>query len=345
MFAQEFISVWETDENREIALPLVDNGTYDFTVDWGDGFSDHIVTYRSSKYYHVYEKEGRYTITISGEIEGWSFGQSRVLNMAYKLREVSQWGSLKLGHTNSQFQFAKNLVITATDSPSLANTLTLYKTFSGAYALTAGIANWDTSTIINMDATFLNAVNFNEDLDGWDTSKVISMKSTFRGATHFNGDIASWDTANVEDFSGFAAGALQFNSNISQWDTARVRSLASMFHQARQFNGDISGWDTSNVYNLNDTFNDAQRFDSDISAWNVSKVRYMSDTFKNAQAFNQNISAWAVDEVEYMHNIFDETRAFAYQDEIATEWSQKTQAYYRAYPKFVFKTHRIHYYE
>ena len=58
-----FISVWQTDnpgcsDDDEIDLPLVENGTYDFVVRWGDGTSDEITSWNSPARRHTYRRRG-----------------------------------------------------------------------------------------------------------------------------------------------------------------------------------------------------------------------------------------------------------------------------------------------
>ncbi len=69
-----FVSKWRVSEGEQIALPLVENGNYDFVVNWGDGTKSHITSWDQSDKYHTYAKAGVKTISIIGTIEGWSFG-------------------------------------------------------------------------------------------------------------------------------------------------------------------------------------------------------------------------------------------------------------------------------
>jgi len=59
----DFISVWDTSKTSDgssietqIKLPLESTGTYDFTVDWGDGTSDTITTYNQPEVTHTYRR-------------------------------------------------------------------------------------------------------------------------------------------------------------------------------------------------------------------------------------------------------------------------------------------------
>ena len=88
-----FISTWqvgtqyvhigdkELDEKDElkthamhITLPLDADGTYDFTVDWGDGSSAHIVSHDQAEVKHTYGCKGEYTVQLNGIVKGFGFG-------------------------------------------------------------------------------------------------------------------------------------------------------------------------------------------------------------------------------------------------------------------------------
>lgn len=70
-----FVSKWRiVNDGESIALPLVSNGIYDFIVNWGDGTRSHITTWDQVDSTHTYAKSGVKTISITGTIEGWSFG-------------------------------------------------------------------------------------------------------------------------------------------------------------------------------------------------------------------------------------------------------------------------------
>ncbi len=69
-----FISIWRTTSpNETITLPYENTGTYDGTIDWGDGnTSGNSYSNRT----HTYLTPGDYTITISGDCVGFRFNDS-----------------------------------------------------------------------------------------------------------------------------------------------------------------------------------------------------------------------------------------------------------------------------
>ena len=51
-------------------------------------------------------------------------------------------------------------------------------------------AEWDVSSVTDMDAVFIDAISFNGDILKWDVSSVKDMSHMFEGASSFNGDLS-----------------------------------------------------------------------------------------------------------------------------------------------------------
>ena len=200
----DFISVWKTDnegasDDNQIMLPLESNGTYNFTVDWGDGTSETITQWDQAEVTHTYAQAGTYTVTISGEIEGFAFRELPVDQV--KLLEIKSWGSLKLGNLGENFLGASNLVFTGNDALDLSGTTIIDYMFAFSDNFNGDISNWDVSSVIDMQYMFYRATAFNSDISRWDVSSVTNMTSLFRNASTFGRDISSWDVSSVTDMT------------------------------------------------------------------------------------------------------------------------------------------------
>ncbi|RZA25525.1 MAG: hypothetical protein EOP10_06600, partial [Proteobacteria bacterium] len=75
-----FVSTWVTGNtagsvttNTKIRLPLVASGTYNFSVNWGDGNTETITAWNAAATTHTYSTSGTYTVTITGTITGFRF--------------------------------------------------------------------------------------------------------------------------------------------------------------------------------------------------------------------------------------------------------------------------------
>ena len=102
-----FISSWDTamtspgySASNQVHLPLVRDGTYNFSVQWGDESNDLITSWNQTATTHAYASAGNYTITMNGTMIGWCFnnGGDRL-----KLLDIKQWGSLQLGNSGGYF--------------------------------------------------------------------------------------------------------------------------------------------------------------------------------------------------------------------------------------------------
>ncbi len=343
-----FVTTWTTNasgddtvsENNQIRLPLATAGSYDFTVEWGDGSSDvvtsadQVLPGETDPVTHTYASAGTYDVTIRGEIDGFGIGidAGSGTTDADKLIDVKQWGSVILRNDGGVFMGADNLTgFSATDEPDLSTISNASFMFAGAQAFdqnlgdwnisqitnmssmfesaiafNGSIGDWDTSQVTDMNSMFSFAVVFDQDIGGWNTSKVTDMDSMFNGAWVFNQDIGSWDTSQVTTMAGMFFDAFAFNQAIGGWNASRVSSMAGMFIAARAFNQSIGSWDTSGVSSMNSMFFFAEAFNQDIGDWDTSLVTDMESMFSDAAAFNQDLSGWCVSLLSSEPDRFDD---------------------------------------
>ncbi|NER13775.1 BspA family leucine-rich repeat surface protein [Leptobacterium flavescens] len=226
-FSEKFISTWKTTTtNEKIRLPLVETGSYNFTVNWGDGSSNKITAWDQDAVTHTYTGPGDYTVTISGEIDGWSFKDN---DSREKITEISSWGSLRLGRNEGHFYKCTNLEITAPDLLNTSGTISFKNAFRKASTtLIPRIEDWDTSEVTNMGSMFTEAPEFNQDIGNWDVGKVTNMAFMFHGAVNFDQNIGNWDIRRVIDMNsmfGREAGLSNENYNalLEGWGAQEVQ--------------------------------------------------------------------------------------------------------------------------
>ena len=95
------------------------------------------------------------------------------------------------------------------------------------------LANWDVSSVTDMNNTFALNTNFNQPIGNWNTSKVTRMYLMFSDAINFNQPIGNWDVSNVTNMDRMFSGAVNFNQDLSSWP-AKFNSnvvLTSFFAQ------------------------------------------------------------------------------------------------------------------
>ena len=166
-----FVSTWNTantsagsSTSTQVKLPLVNGGTYNFVVNWGDGNSNIITAWNAAETTHTYSTSGTYTVSISGICTGWQFNNT---GDRLKFLSVTTWGILKLGDVANNFQGCANLNLT-TVSDNLNTTGKAYFAylFTGCTSLTSvnNINSWDTNAVLYLDGMFQSCPNFNQAL-------------------------------------------------------------------------------------------------------------------------------------------------------------------------------------
>ncbi|MHA1518963.1 MAG: BspA family leucine-rich repeat surface protein [Promethearchaeota archaeon] len=311
-----FLSVWDTrslctgsSAVNQISLPLIASGSYNFSVQWGDGTSDHIVTGNYSAANHTYSSAGIYSVNITGNLEGWQFNY---LGDRLKLFNISQWGSVNLGNAGGYFKDCANLNLKATDAINLTGTTTLYQAFRGCTNLgnNGNMNRWDVSSVTDMGDMFGYASSFNQDISGWDVSSVTTMYYMFHQASAFDQNIGSWDVSSVTTMYSMFYESSAFNQDIGCWNVSSVADMSYMFLDASAFDQNIGGWNVSSVIDMRSMFREASAFDQNIGGWDVSSVTDMDDMFEYASSFNQDIGGWDVSSVTTMYYMFYYASAF-----------------------------------
>jgi len=296
---------------NQYKLPLVSNGIYNMTVDWGDGTSNLITVYNQPEVLHTYTTPGVYNIVISGTCNGWrNIGTSD----RAKLLTISNWGEgfILTGGGGSSGAFTNNInlsSITATDTPKL--TTSMFNAFRGCTSLVTinNIENWDVSSVTNMSSLFDSCWLWNDNVNNWDVSNVTNMNSMFRRAYIFNQPLNNWDVSNVTNMAFMFEEAKVFNQNINNWNVSSVQYMGFMFDTALAFNQPLNNWDTSSVIGMNAMFANAQAFNQSLNNWNTSNVTSMQSMFANTP-FNQPLDNWDTSSVENMSYMFADTNVF-----------------------------------
>jgi surface protein len=177
---------------------------------------------------------------------------------------------------------------------------------NAGYTFVANDGITTTSPMTNATEMLRDASSFNDpDVAEWDTSSITNMQTMFFSATDFNQDIGSWDTSGVTSMQDMLRYASAFNQDIGSWDVSSVTNMTSMLTYASAFNQDIGSWDVSSVTNMNSMFTFVSAFNQDIGSWDVSSVTNMAFMFRAASTFNQDLSGWCVTNIASEPSGFD----------------------------------------
>jgi surface protein len=348
---KRFQSTWDTTQagsnNDQVVLPLVNGGTYDFYIDWGDGKTnrDNITAYNQAEVTHTYDNTGIYEIRIIGGITGWEFNNG---GDKLKISSISKWGPFTVRNDqDGNFHGCSNLVVSTDDELYINNgansanrffqscinlggptnvrigptATNLYATFASCTNWDEDLSDWDVSNVTSMLQTFSNCYSFTNDgsdgISGWDVSSVTNAREIFSRATGFNQPIGNWDTSSFNTLHRLFYGdglTMSFNQPLSGWDTSNVTNMYGTFGFCKSFNQDIGSWDTSKVTRMDGMFSQATGFNNggsdSISGWDTSNVTDMSSMFYVCYAFNQPIGSWNTSNVTNMQNFIADNNAF-----------------------------------
>lgn len=264
---EKFVSTWDTTKTNtgntsatQVGLPLIAGGVYDFLVDWGDGSTSEITSFNQAETVHTYASSGVKTITISGVIEGFSFGAVSQNRDANKILSVQQWGTLKLKNSGGYFKSCTNLDLSGVTD--VLNT-------NGALNYADAFLNCTTLTSINR-------------LNEWNVSSATVMLRMFQNCPNFNSNISSWNVSGVTNFVSFMNGCFKFNSDVSSWNVSSANDMQNMFYDCYVLNTSFTNWNVSNVTNMIRTLRGCRVINAaSVSNWNVSNVTNMTGFFEN----------------------------------------------------------------
>jgi surface protein len=298
--------------NNQFKLPMISNGNYNFTINWGDSVIQKFNGY--SNITHTYSSPGTYIIAINGTFEGWVFNNT---GDRLKLLDIIQWGScFRLGNTKGYFYGCSNMNISATDTINLSGTTTLEQCFRDCSIMNSpNLIGWDISNVTNLNELFYQATLFNQPIGVWNTSNVTVMSNVFLGSA-FNQPIGSWDTSKVTIMQAMFY-QTPFNQDIGSWDLSNITNMSVMFYQATAFNNggsnSIQNWSAPLCTTFLNMFQGALSFNQPLTNLvNTSGVTgcNMQGIFAGATSFNQNVGSWDVSKAINMAFIFNDATSF-----------------------------------
>ena len=188
------------------AITLVLNGgTPNITVDWGDGTTSTITSTFSPV--HTYSDSSTKTIKVTGTING-----------------------------NQLFTSSSVRTISLGDSDWLSNRTSFNSLFYNNTVFNSDISGWDTSSITDMYRMFRGATAFNQDIGGWNTGSVRNFREMFYGASSFDQDISSWDFRGCDDENDLRDFFRNAQLSTSNYNALLVRWRNQV--DSMDFNGD-----------------------------------------------------------------------------------------------------------
>lgn len=299
-----FATQWRTtDSGQSVTLPVTTTGTYNFTINWGDGAYTTVTTGNTTGATHTYAAAGLYNVTMGGQIEGWNCNTNTISGGGCaRLENITQWGSVKfLANSTNAFKDATGFTISAADTPNLTSVTNASGFFENT-RFSVAINSWNVSSITNFSNFFRNNPNFNQSLNSWTVTSATNMSGMFEGATAFTGNISGWNVGNVTNFSNMFSGATNFNGTISSWNVSSGLNFSGMFNNAAAFSGSVASWTVTLGTNFSSMFNGATSFAGAVGGWNVVAATNMSNMFTgltlSTTNYNAILTGWGAKNVQ-----------------------------------------------
>ena len=325
------LPIWNTfsfKDDNDVQHNITNDGTYNFTVDWGDKTKTEQVTSATDEgRKHTYAKAGEYTVTITGTLEGFNFNV--ISASKNNFISVKEWNKIALGPAHGHFERCENLEsFTATDAPDLSETTSFKSLFKLSSKFNSNISHWNTKNITDMSYMFNSAKAFNQKLT-FDTQNVTNMRDMFTYATVFNngGESLSLNTQKVTDMSYMFKSAQAFDQSLT-FDTQKVNDMNNMFRGASVFNQTLN-FNTDSVTNMSFMFYEANKFNNGGKPlnFNTEIVTDMNYMFYAANKFNNGgqpltFKTDSVTDMSYMFNSAKEfNQTLNFNTEIVTDMS------------------------
>ncbi len=151
------------------------------------------------------------------------------------------------------------------------------------------IKNWDVSNVENFSALLTHAISLRSlsGLENWNTKSAKYMNNTFSNLTLIESieEIRNWDTSNVS----YMQATFSYDNNlkslepIKNWDVSNVEKMDSLFNHNISLTSleGLENWDTSKVDSMQSMFHNCVNLEdaSAISDWDVSNVEYINHMF------------------------------------------------------------------
>ncbi|PSR08377.1 MAG: hypothetical protein C7M88_10050, partial [Candidatus Arcticimaribacter sp.] len=304
-------------------LGLYSTGTYNFTVNWGDGSADDVITTwnqaETTHDYGVVTPADRFEITItantafaSSSFDHWYFG-NRTQGDGIKVSSIGLYGGVRF-YANEDVFYGCEVLTTASTSlsniPTFVNKNIIDSFFFKCTNLSASFTTnyWVgpfTGTAIDFNggtqAGLVPTGSSNAQF-GFDFAPT-SLLRAFKNQAQFNNSLLNtWDVSGSNNFSECFEACLRFNSPLPwTFQTGAPVFASDMFKNAVDFNQDISAWNTSAFTKMDGMFArtlpiggvvTSSTFNQPISSWNTNAVEDAQAMFFNAEAFNRDLTNW-----------------------------------------------------
>lgn len=338
-------------DTNQFELPLINQGTQDFVVDWGDGEQDKITAWDDAAKLHSYYTYGSELVT-NGDFatnsdwnlaNGWNIDTSeQTLNFT----NVS--GYVYQGISTQQDKTYKVVVDVDLTSGSLRVTsfnsqivievnTTGRQTLTGYFTEVDANQNFGFVPVGSSVSGKIHSVSVVEQTPDT-TPKTISIDGTIQG-WQFD---APGDYLKLNNINRWGALELQRNAmfyrcanmtcTATDAPTVSTTSFYRMFRDCTNFNGAIGNWDVSGVTRMDECLKGCSNFNQPLNDWDVSNVNVFAQMFNSCTNFVQDLNDWQINnsEIVNMYAMFYNCANFngdIYSWDTSTVWNMALMFY------------------
>ena len=197
-------TVATTVADEVFTIPCQNVGTFNATIDWGDGSSDStITTYNDADLAHTYATAGTHTITISGTFPNIHFNNA---GDASKVRTVTNLGSVGWTRLDDAWWGCDGMTSFEAgdcDTSSVTNILNMVRDTTSLTV--CDVTTMDVSSVITMQRAFQNTNATDVNLSGWDISGLNApgslnniLNSSSMTTANYDATLIAWSNLTVQ---------------------------------------------------------------------------------------------------------------------------------------------------
>lgn len=353
----EFALRWETTtDNEEIQIGVGD-GTFDYTIDWGDGTVENYTT--NDNISHTYATSGSYITKITGTFPHINMGDASVSQtFKDKLYEIVNWGNIAFESLNSAFNGCSNIdMLNVINPPNLSNCTDIRDCFRLCLFLgninggNIDLSSWDVSNVLNFQGFYLAYNDYNLNISGWNinpnanivmnisivqnldvsnmnfgTRTSLSNMFWLDGVTSFIG-LDTWDVSNINNFSRLFGRSSTLQSGLDgiiDWNFQDGCSFASFFYAlsgtdcASSANEiSIKPSDVSSCFGYSNHPNTLSNLN--LNNWDMSLCTNVKSMFRNTAQFQKDLfSTWDITNISNFTSFFNDAQGLLRENYDAT---------------------------
>jgi len=281
-YGDDFVLVIRIDiPYRRFTLPSQSvGGTFDATIDWGDGSSNAVTAWNDTGLVHEYIEAGDYLVRISGSFPNLRFAYHS--ESADRVIKILNFGDVGFIYLAEAFYDCSNLNEVTWTSHNFSAVTNMDSFFEYCGQVTSvDVTGWDVSNATALGAVFslMGALVEIKGLDTWSTDSMTDMAWFCRDTDVVTLDLTSFDV------SGCAVWTNAFRNNdelisidTTGWVTTAMTTLNTMFESCAVLEEVIGmeDWDISGVSSFLNMLVTSQicteRYDAVLIGWEAQSV-------------------------------------------------------------------------